>query len=234
MLLFELLFLQKLRRTMKTITYALLVISTLLLTACKGIPLGDTSSPNTHDETLIISNHKVECRLYNATDRSLCIQYKKKGNSSWLLENSSFIKDFTYTWGYEYELLVEVEDLNPAPQDASDKKYTFKSEIEKKPATTGGEFELSVSIYNASNAKESSIIKRVLNKTNIFKIYDQKEIECSLETCTKIDTLITENKGILFNFKHPDSPSKPLSVDKIVCSATKDKFTKTVVDGGCF
>ena len=234
MLIFELLFLQKLRVNMKQINYTLLIITTLLLTACKGIPLGNVSSSNTHDETIIVKNHKTECRLYNAAERSLCIQYHKKGDSAWLIESSDLIKGFSYDWGYEYELEVEVEDLDPAPQDASDKKYTFKSLVRKTPAIAGGEFELSVSIYNDSNANEGSIIKRVLNKTNIFKIYNQKEIECSLENCAKIDTAISENKGILFGFKHPASPSEPLFVNEVLCTATKDKFAKTKANGGCF
>jgi len=208
---------------MKTITYFFLFISTLALTACKGIPIGDID--NKRDETLLVNNYKVECSLYNATSSSLCLQVKIKGDDNWILITEDEIRGFNYEWGYDYELEVEIEDLEPAPQDASSKEYTFKEEIKKAPASTVTTFKLSI-----SSAITDAYIKEVSDKSNTYKIFDDKEIECLADDCAKLDTLIANDKAMLLVFQHQNPVSGPLDLVKIDCDAPRDTFIKDCLE----
>ena len=195
----------------------ILITSGLCLAACEGIPIG--SVDNTHDETLIINNHKVECRLNNAANATLCLQAKIKDQQEWFLLRENEISGFSYSWGYDYELDVEVEDLVNPPEDASSKKYTFKKEIQKSLVSTIEPFEISI-----SHKPTASYIKTVSGKSNTYKIFDDKELTCLTDICAELDQLITADKAILMELKHNSPASKPLELVKIKCSETRDKF----------
>ena len=197
-----------------------LIISSLTLVGCEGIPIGKVD--NTHDETLIINNHKVECKLYNAENSTLCLQVKIKGDKNWFLLEKDEINGFNYDWGYDFELEVEVEDLLEPPEDSSSKKYTHKKIIERSSASTVQTFDISI-----SDTTTSSYIKKVSGKDNIYKIFDDKEISCLTDICAILDQLINEDKAILMELKHQSqASSEPLDLVKIKCEETKEKFTE--------
>ena len=202
----------------------LLLLTSLALVACEGIPIGEVDT--SHDETLIINNHKKECKLYNAANSSLCLQAKIKGNNDWFLLEENEINGFSYAWGYDYEIEVEVEDLIDPPQDASDKKYTYKKEIQKSTASTiNNNFEISISEGVMTNH-----IKKVSSKDNTYKIFDDKEITCLPAVCAELDTFISTDKAVLLELKHQSPTSKPLDLIKIKCNAPKNTFLKDCLE----
>ncbi|HIO96870.1 MAG TPA: DUF4377 domain-containing protein [Leucothrix sp.] len=205
---------------MKTITYLTLIISTLILTACKGIPIGTSSDNN--DEILYINNHKEECDAFSL---SLCLQTRNSTNDEWVLFDAT-INGFTYQWGHDYKLEIEVEDITNPPQDGPSKKYTWVKTISD---TTENQeaFEISV-----SRNLISSLIKKVSDDT--YKIYNDKILKCLPDDCAKIDSIISDDRGVLFEFKHNDNPSEPLDLQKIVCDKPRAIFDKTKANGGCF
>ncbi len=205
-----------------SITTLLLTIS-LALAACEGIPIGkvDTS----RNETLIIDGNKVECKLYNAANSTLCLHAKNKdGDDKFFLEKNE-INGFSYEWGYDYELEVEVEDLIDPPEDASDKKYTFKKQIKREAASTLQPFEISI-----SDGSITSLIQKVNTKDNTYKIFDDKEIQCLPDICAELDQFIGNDEAILLELKHKNPATDPLDLVKIKCNASKDKFIETCLN----
>jgi len=197
----------------------LLISSSLTLAACEGIPIGEVD--NTHNETMIINNHKVECKLYNEANATLCLQAKIKDQGDWFLLKENEIQGFNYSWGYDYELEVEVEDLINPPEDSPAEKYTYKKEIQKSLVSTIKAFEISI-----SHSPTTNYIKEVSGKDNTYKIFDEKDIICSPDICAELNQLTTDNKAILMELKHQAPASKPLDLIKIKCSADISKFKK--------
>ncbi len=197
-----------------------LIISSLALAGCEGIPIGNID--NTHDETLIVNNHKVECKLYNAVNSTLCLQVKIKDNDDWFLLEKDEINGFSFDWGYDFELEVEVEDLIDPPENTPSKKYTYKNEVQKSPVSTVLAFDISISDTTTSN-----YIEKVSDKDNTYKIFDDKEVICVTDVCAELDQLIREDKAFLMELKHQSPASEPLDLIKIKCSETKDKFIET-------
>ena len=203
---------------------SLLLLTSLALVACEGIPIGKVD--NSHDEKFIVDNSKKECKVYNCANSSLCLRAKIKGNNDWFLLEENEINGFNYAWGYDYEIEVEVEDLIEPPQDASDKKYTYKKEIQKSTASTiNNNFEISV-----SSGIIKSHIKKVSSKDNTYKLFDDKEITCLAGVCAKLDTLISTDKAVLLELKHQSPASKPLDLIKIKCNAPKNTFLKDCLE----
>ncbi len=202
----------------------LLLASSLALVACEGIPIGNVD--NNHDETLIINNHKKECRLYNAANSSLCIQAKIKGDDNWFLLEENSLNGFNYAWGYDYEIEVNIEELVNPPEDAPNKKYTYKKEIQKSTASTiNNNFEISVSTGIIKDH-----IKKVSSKENTYTLFDDKEITCLATVCFELDTLISTDKAVLLELKHQSPASEPLDLIKIKCNAPKDTFLKDCLE----
>jgi hypothetical protein len=195
------------------------ISSTLSLAGCEGIPIGKVD--NSHDETLIVLSHKAECKLFNAANSTLCLKVNFKDNDNLLLLEKDEIKGFSYEWGFDYELEVEVEDLIDPPADASSKKYTFKKEIKKSLVSTVQAFDISI-----SEATTGKYIKKVSGKDNTYKIFDDKEVTCLPDVCAELDQMVADDKAILMELKHQSPTSKPLELIKIKCNETRAKFTE--------
>ena len=205
------------------LSVTLMLATNLALIACEGIPIG--TFDNTHDEKLIIDGNKVECKLFNAENSTLCLHAKNnKDGAKFFLEKNE-ITGFSYDWGYDYELEVEVEKLIDPPQDAPDKKYTFKKQTKKEPASTVQTFEISV-----SEGSLTTLIKKVPTKTNTYKIFEDKEIECLPDICANLDQFIATDNAVLLELKHQIPATKPLDLVKIKCNAPKDKFLRDCLE----
>jgi hypothetical protein len=205
---------------MKTITYLSLIISALVLTACKGIPIGDYD--DSKEEVLYINNHKVECDSFQL---QLCLQIRSNESDDWELFDEN-ISGLSYQWGHDYKLEVEVKDTQDPTEDNPSKTYKWVKTLSN--STTSQEaFEISVS-RNPING----LIKKTADDR--YKIYNDKEIKCSTTDCEKLESFRSNDRAVVLSLKHNNNPSEPLDLINIVCDAPRDTFEKTKVNGGCF
>lgn len=207
---------------MKTTRYLTLLIITLLLSSCKGIPYDDLfGSDNDDEETMFVEAHKAECQLYGASTPTLCLQIKVDGDTGWSLINEDEIKNFNYSWGYDYILEVEIDELTQTSDNDPAYEYTLKEQTDIDSASKITPFEISI-----SENPTSSYIQKVSGEDNIYKIFDDKEIECEDDVCDELNDLIDDNKAILMEFQH-QGPSEPLKLIDIECSSTHVTFDAT-------
>lgn len=204
----------------KIITRKILLIAgfaLLVLSGCKGIELSSINSSSiTDQDTLFVNDHKVECSAFSL---SLCLQVRNSVRDSWQPYEGT-IAGFTYQWGYQYELRVETETLDPAPLDAPDTKYTFKEEVAKTQVSDLTIFELTI-----SRAPTADLINKVSDDT--YRLYNEKNLQCTTTTqCDTIASLITQDVAILFTAHHDSNPDKPLQLSEIKCSAPRETFER--------
>ena len=199
-------------KTSKTVIFVGLLLS---LSACKGVKLDKIKNPRVvSDNTLFVSDHKVECSAFKL---QLCLQVRNNERDNWRPYEGE-IKGFNYQWGYQYELKVDTETIDPPPLDAPDKKYTFKEEISKTQVSDLTVFDLTI-----SRTKTADLLKKVNNDT--YRVYNEKNLQCStINQCETIASLITQDSAILFKVRHNSDPSKPLRLSEIKCSSSRASF----------
>lgn len=196
--------------------FGLLMISLALLSACKGLKFEDIKSDDPKT-TLLISNHKVECSSVLKLD--LCLQIKTKGSGAWE-EYGANIKNFTYSWGYDYEIEVTYTDLNPKPSDAPSREYKFSKLIVKTKAPSTGSFKLTV-----SRDTTADLIKKSSTDDTIYKLFDEINIKCDPTVeCTTIEDNITQDNAIKFIMSHDSDLSNPLNIENIPCASARSSF----------
>jgi hypothetical protein len=160
---------------------------------------------------IYIDHYKSECFGFAL---SLCMRSKSNFDDDWELFYES-IKGFEYEWGYTYKLKINVEKIENPLADASSLKYTLIEVVNKKQETSTTIFDIAVS--RAPNL--------VINVTpEIYKVYGEKTFSCATEECQSIDSLVSQNMAILFEFTHSSTPSAPLLLTQIKCSSSKDSF----------
>lgn len=109
----------------------LVPISALLLAACQ--PQSDAEVV-----TMQLAASKAPC--YGVGLRA-CLQQRQPDDTQTLFYAP--IAGFDYQWGYEYELLVRVEEAEEVPADASSLTYTLEEVVEQQPVADGTVFDFS-------------------------------------------------------------------------------------------
>lgn len=79
------------------------------------------------EKTYIVASKRVNCQ---AEGVQKCYIIKEKGTQNWQYFYSSII-GFSYTEGFEYELLISEKEIDNPPQDASSIEYTLLKVISK-------------------------------------------------------------------------------------------------------
>lgn len=102
----------------KNITFLLFYIS---LVSCENNEL--TSSK----KTLIIASEKIECQGFVP---QLCFLIKENSEQNWKYFYDSII-GFNYEEGFEYKIIVEQNEIEDPPQDASSIETTLIEIISK-------------------------------------------------------------------------------------------------------
>ena len=198
----------------------LILIPLALVPACKGLNVKDIKK----DEptvTLLISHYKVECP--SEQKRDLCLQIKTKGSSKNWEKYGGDIKNFTYKWGYNYEIKATYEDISPKPTDAPSRKYTLKKKISETKVPETSLFVLTVSRDN-DNKTTAKAIKKSTKDSTIYKIYDEVEVKCDTNECKSIESAITKNDAIKFILSHDTSLSNRLNISSIACTSARTSF----------
>ncbi len=169
----------------------------------------DAEKPRSSD--LYLNHYKSECGSF---ELALCVQSKVNVSDDWSFFYDN-IEGFEYEWGFTYKIKVIIEDIENPPQDSSSVKYTLLEVIEKIKEPTTSLFDISVSRATGLLVKESE---------NIYKIYNDKEIECLDSSCETIDSLIAQDMAILLEFKHQVDTEAPLELIQIKCSTPRESF----------
>ena len=194
-----------------------ILISLALISACKGLKIDDIID----DEptiTLLVSHYKVECS--SAFKNDLCLQIKTKGSSNAWEEYAADIKNFTYKWGFDYEIEVSYEDISPKPTDAPAREYTLVKKISETKTLNTSLFVLTVSRDTTADA-----IKKSASDNTIYKIYNEIDIKCDpVAECTTIEDNITQDNAIKFIFSHDASISNRLNISSIPCASARSSF----------
>lgn len=117
-----------------------LAVVALGLVACQSSTGGDTeateapvaaeTTPMTTEKTLYVGPELVDC---TGVAPQQCMQVRETPDGEWLLFYDQ-IEGFTYEPGFEYELVVSVQQVPNPPADASSLKYTLVEEVSKTPA----------------------------------------------------------------------------------------------------
>lgn len=191
------------------------LLSLTLLSACKGINIADTQKVKPI-KTLVINNYKVECTSLRI---DLCLQLKVKGSRNWE-EYAADIKNFTYDWGYDYELEVTYEDISPTPEDRPKREYTLSKLIAKTKAPDTDLFKLTV-----SRDKTANLIKKSSTTDSVYRIYNEIDVRCDPEVeCTTLKENITQDNAIKFILSHNSDLNNPLDISSIACSSARSSF----------
>lgn len=192
---------------MKIIRILGITLTLLVIAGC-----GHESDSNTHSSSDLYLNHyKSECGSF---ELALCVQSRVNVSDDWSFFYDH-IEGFEYEWGFTYRIKVKIEGIENPPEDSSSVKYTLLEIIERIKEPTTSLFDISVNRATGLLVKESE---------NIYKIYNDKEIECLDSSCETIDSLIAQDMAILLEFKHQIDTEAPLELIQIKCSASRESF----------
>ena len=206
---------QALHQTSSKLSF--IFIPLILMSACKGIDVTKVQN-NDPEITILINNHKIEC---TALKVDLCLQIKTKGSSNNWTEYAADIKDFSYKWGYDYELEVTYKDITPAPSDSPSREYTLSKTASKTKAPGTDLFILTV-----SRDEVSDLIKKSSTSSTTYRIYDEINIKCDpTAECTTIKDNITQDNAIKFILSHDADLTEPLNISSIACTSSRSSFS---------
>ena len=182
-----------------------LVILVAILAGCNN------DSEGVGDREVFIDHYKSECF---GIDLSLCMRSRSSTEEEWSLFYNA-IEGFDYEWGYVYKLKVNVSNIENPPADASSKKYTLLEVLSKElePVTT---------TFDMAASRASGLV--VNKSTGIYELYGEKEFSCTTQQCASIDSLITQDLAILFEFTHSATLSEPMQLSQVKCSAPRESF----------
>jgi len=198
---------------------ALVIMTLFLASACKGLKVKEIKTGNGDPTTtLLISHYKVECATSFKQD--LCLQIKKKGSTGNWEAYAADIKNFSYSWGYDYEIEVTYKDISPKPTDAPARKYTFKKQISKtKTADT------SLFVLRVSRKKTADAIKKSTTDNTLYKVYNEVDLKCDpADECTSLENNISQDNAIKFILSHDSSISNRLNISSIACASSRASF----------
>ncbi len=119
---------------MRIRTTILLVAAVILMTALAACqPIQDTGEAGGETITLYVGPELQDCV---GVAPMQCMLVKENPDDEYQLFYSQ-IQGFTFEPGYEYELLVMVEDVPNPPADAPNKRYTLVEVVSQTPVAAG-------------------------------------------------------------------------------------------------
>jgi hypothetical protein len=171
-----------------------------------------------------VNHFKIECYGF---DISPCFRTRSSLEEEWVKFYDQ-IEGFDYEWGYVYKLKVrvyELHDSSETPEDASRYKYILDEVISKEQQPTSNTFDFAVS---RSYGPIQIIVEQA---TGIYELYGEKTFECTPEMCSVVESLITQDLALLFEFSHSATPSDPLQLVQIKCSSSREAFYDSCLTG---
>ena len=164
-------------------------------------------------KTIYINHYKAEC---GSLALVLCLQSKGEMDDVWsyFYEN---IDNFEYEWGFTYKIEVELENIENPPEDSSSLKYTLLNILEKEKAS-------STALFDVSASRSIGLVKKISD--GIYSLYGDQEFSCNTTQCVTIDSLISQELAMLFEFSHDDD-STQLILSQVKCSSSIASFRES-------
>lgn len=177
------------------------------------VALLDTST-NASVEYLRIKHHMVECEGHHV---SHCLLVQKEGNDQWQYFYDR-IEGFDFSWGSNYEILVEVQQIDPALADASHQRYSLLEIIdEQKHDST-----------DAFNYKTRKSNERIIEKeSGRFSLLGNKDFVCTSEVCDQVRSTIIQNQSAVLSFQYSADADKSLVLTAVLCSDAEASFAQS-------
>jgi len=208
----------------------IMAASVLLVSACNSnTVVGDeqaneNNSPEVLFEApgtqrLLVAPHLRECFGLFLT---LCMQTR---TSELGLDENFFdpIDGFDYQWGFDYELLIRVTELEDVPADASSLRYELIEVVSQSDYQAGETFN-----FTATSGSES--VRFV--EPGVYRLAGLKELTCEPVACDSIDSAIEQEQTMLLNFQYGEQPGEPLQLLALLCAESPAAFNDACLGGG--
>lgn len=163
-------------------------------------------------EYLRVKHHQVECEGFQV---SHCLLIQKEGSDDWVVFYDQ-IEGFDYEWGKEYEILVQVQDVDSGLADASNQRYSLFEMISKINNVSNEAF-----LYTSYSANER--ISEIA--PGQFSLLGNQDFTCTVDSCDNIRSSIAQNQSVLLSFQHSTNSREPLVLQAVLCSDSRASFT---------
>lgn len=125
------------------------------------------------------------------------------------------IEGFEYEWGYTYKLRVRVTEIKNPPEDVLPLKYRLIEILSQEKESSDTAFDISAS-------RSSRLV--TYSDIGIYELYGDKAFSCLPQECESIESLITQDSAMLFEFSHNATPSEPMRLIQVKCSSSRESF----------
>lgn len=152
-------------------------------------------------EVLTVAPIRAECTGVGLTMCYIVLQ--PDGNFEYF---NNAIEGFEYEWGYLYELLVTVEDVENPPADAPSQRYVLDSVLSQEAVPQGTPFNL-------------SLIGQAIEKLddNLYGFHNEQQFVCDEGVdCSEMDSVVGQSQYVFMNMRFPDDLTQPLIVTNYV------------------
>ena len=186
-----------------------MLLAAVTVASCGG---GEES----REETWEVQSSEQECYSFMPT---LCLQTRTSANSAWQYQYGG-IGGFSYEMGYRYQVKVRITKIDPPPIDGSSEKTELVDVLAKTAVPRTETFDISVT--------EPSSITKIDDTT--YRLFNRRTLTCTAENCLVIEAARTGGLGLLLEFDHQNSPTGPMHLLGILCSAPSASFHTTCLD----
>ena len=183
---------------------AKLVVSVLFLAAC-------TNGGSSMERKMFIEHYKSSCQ---GVAYQTCLLTRESELSPWDYFYDG-IEGFEYEWGYRYELRVLVVEVPDPPADASSLAYSLLEVLRKERVDVDTPFEFPLLPFDEFSQR--------LSDTE-FSLGYENSFTCDLSTCDTVESLLTQQSGMVLEFIHANERSGPLRLQGVKCSDASLQF----------
>jgi hypothetical protein len=120
------------------------------------------------------------------------------------------IQKFKFEWGYRYKLQVRMDNNTSEDLCCYAPDYTLLNVVDKTFVGTDLLFDIHVSPVNHHDPYK---------RDEHLYVFDEKEFICDPDICSVIDSLIEQELDILLEMRYQESPTQPMLVTQVKCSA---------------
>lgn len=179
--------------------------------ASSVVPQSDDSLNTVAIEFLRIKHHMVECEGYQVGH---CLLAQKEGSDEWTYFYDH-IEGFDYQWGVDYEILVQVQEIDLGLADTSNQQYTLLEVMTESAHASSDAF-------NYTSRKPHERITEIA--PGHFSLLGKKAFTCTEQSCGALRSAIAQHQSTLLLFQHNTNPAAPLVLDAVLCSDVTDSF----------
>ncbi len=156
----------------------------------------------------------VECEGYQVQH---CLLTQKEGSDEWTYFYDH-IEGFDYQWGVDYEILVQVQEVDLGLADFSNQQYTLLEVITETQ-------HVSSDAFNYTTYKPHERITE--NADGQFSLLGNKAFTCTDQSCGALSSAIAQKQAALLSFQHNTDPAAPLVLDAVLCSDATNSFASS-------